>query len=91
MCSVPTEVPAGGRARWLHELSVALNGARDVLQRLQLTDCQRVEASELFLRIEAARLEGESLRLSRSVTPREEIHPDWTGFDPWLIPRWNAG
>jgi hypothetical protein len=83
VCSVPIEIPAAERARWLAELSEALNGAHRVIRCLDLQSHQREEAIELYLRIEAARLEVQSLRLSRSLTPRQEIHPDWNELPPW--------
>lgn len=83
MCSVPTEVPPAERARWLAELSHALNDAHDLVVGLELRGEQRADALELYLRIEAARLEVQSLRLSRSVQPRQEPSPKWTGLQPW--------
>lgn len=83
MCSVPTEVPAPERAKWLAELSDALNEAHDLVVSLELPREQRADALELYLRIEAARLEVQSLRLSRSVQPRPELYPNWMGLPPW--------
>lgn len=71
MHSVPTEAPAARRARWLAELSEALNEAHQLLIGLDIRPEQRGEARELYLRIEAARLEVQSLRLSRSLNARE--------------------
>lgn len=89
MCSVPTEVPAAERARWLAEISEALNDAHRVLGQLQLSEEDEAEARELHLRIQAARFEVQSLRLSRSLNPREESDPKWTEPAPWL-PRQSA-
>jgi hypothetical protein len=83
VCSVPTEVPPAERARWLAELSDALNDAHDLVVGLELRGEQRADALELYLRIEAARLEVQSLRLSRSVQPRHEATPKWMGSQPW--------
>jgi hypothetical protein len=76
-------VPAVERARWLAELSDALNGANRLLAQLNLRAEQHLLARELHLRIEAARLEVQSLQLSRSLRPREESDPKWIGFQPW--------
>lgn len=89
MCSVPTEVPAAERARWLAEVSEALNEAHRILSQLHLSQEDEATARELYLRIQAARLEVQSLRLSRSLNPREETDPRWTGPAPWL-PRQSA-
>ena len=81
--SVPSDVPAAIRARWLAELSQAFDETHQLLRRLQLSDDQRPLAQEMFLKIEAARLEVQSLRLSRSLNPREQSEPKWTVSAPW--------
>lgn len=73
---MPTEVPAAARARWLAEISEALSEAHQVLAKLDLPTDRRAEAVELFHRIEAAKLEVQSLRLSRSLNPRDENGPN---------------
>lgn len=84
MCSVPTETPAAAeRAQWLAELSNALNEAHQLLSGLSIRSEQRSDAVELHLRIEAARLEVQSLQLSRSLQPRQEYLAGWTGSQPW--------
>lgn len=83
VCSVPTEVSAAERARWLAELSDALNEAHRILTRLDLPQDHHDEACELHLRIEAARLEVQSLRLSRSLNPRKEIGSQRIELPPW--------
>ena len=75
MCSVPIEVPARERAQWLAELAAALEEARLMLARLDAGVLSRAEAFELAMRIEAARLEVQSLRLSRSLRSRVEFDP----------------
>ena len=75
MCSVPIEVPAPERAQWLAELAAALEEARLMLARLDAGVLSRAEAFELAMRIEAARLEVQSLRLSRSLRSRVEFDP----------------
>lgn len=83
MRSVPTQVPAAERARWLEELSDALNAAHQLMISLDLGREQQSEARELYLRIGAARFEVQSLRLSRSLHPRDEKGPEWTENLPW--------
>jgi acyl-CoA reductase-like NAD-dependent aldehyde dehydrogenase len=80
--SVPTKVPATERARWLAEVARALNDARDIVARLDCVEANRAEAVELYLRIEAARLEVQALRLSRSLQPRQEFGPERTDLQP---------
>jgi len=83
MWSVPTEVPAAERARWLAELSEALNEARRRLIEMEPSVGFGTDGRELFLRIEAARLEIQSLRLSRSLNPRQGNGPERTELPPW--------
>ena len=82
VCGVPTEVPAAERARWLAELSEALTEANRLLASMD-PGARHPELRELFLRIEAARLEIQSLRLSRSLNPREEDSPKRIELPPW--------
>lgn len=70
MCSVPIDNPAAENARWLAEISEALEAARDTLVGLEAQLEDRRLASELYQRIEAARFEVRSLRLSRLITGR---------------------
>jgi hypothetical protein len=77
------QVTAAERAIWLAELSSALDAARHLMRRLDLTADQHAEAIELHLRIEAARFEVQSLRLSRSLRPRDDDGPKWTESAPW--------
>jgi hypothetical protein len=84
VCGVPTEGPsAAERATWLAELSDVLNEAHELLVTLNLQDERRSDALELYLRIEAARLEAQSLRFGRSLQPRQEAPPKWIGLEPW--------
>lgn len=83
MFSVPTEVPAADRARWLAEVSQALDEARALLHALSINEGQYELASDLNARIETARFEVHSLRLSRSFQSRDEKDPKWTRFAPW--------
>lgn len=80
---VPAQIPAADRARWLAELSEVLNEAHEVMLHTDFSEQQRAAANELYLRIEAARLEVQSLRLSRSLNPRPEPVPEWMQSAPW--------
>lgn len=82
MCSVPTEAPAAIRARWLAELSEALDSAQRLLAHLNPVDSNS-EALELNARIEAALFEVQSLRRGGQGMPRNEDDPKWTGFMAW--------
>src|SRR5207237_321220 len=84
--SVPTEMPAADRARWLAEVSQALDEARALLQDLRIKDGEYDLACDLNARIESARFEVQSLRLSRSLQPRDHNDPKWTKFALWPDP-----
>lgn len=84
MCSIPVEEAAATRAQWLAELAGALDESQRLLARLDLRAEQEGAGVELFLRIEAARREVQSLRLSRQ--SRSDSDPAWTSLAPW-----NAG
>lgn len=83
MFSVPTEVPAAGRARWLADVAEALDEAHRILFELKLPEERAAEALDLYVRIEGARIEVQSLRLSRSNGSRTEPRPEWTNLIPW--------
>jgi len=76
MCSVPIEVPPADRARWLAELAEALDDAQRLFRQLDVRTLPRGDALELYMRIEASRLEVQSLRLSRSLRRPAEMRPD---------------
>jgi hypothetical protein len=82
MVQVPGAGPAVQRARWLAELSEALDEARGLVKRLGAADGQ-LQAVELYARIEAMRLEIEAIRLGRRYAVREEVDPEWIGSLPW--------
>jgi hypothetical protein len=73
---------AAERARWLAELNAALNQAHNVL-RDPGWQYESAELRDLYVRIEAARLEIQSLRLSRSLNPRAQNDPEWIKSGPW--------
>jgi hypothetical protein len=72
------------RARWLGELAAALEEARRLTKQLG-ADEGRIEAVELYARIEAVRLEIQAMRLTRSSGGGggESFDPDWTKDLPW--------
>lgn len=82
-CSVPTGISAAERARWLAQLADALADAHDLLVSLNLAGECRSEANDLFVRIQAARIEVQSLRLSRSLRPRDQFTPERMEWQPW--------
>jgi hypothetical protein len=43
----------------------------------------RLEAVELYTRIETIRLEIEAIRMGRRYASREELDPEWIGLPPW--------
>jgi G:T-mismatch repair DNA endonuclease (very short patch repair protein) len=81
VCSTPVEVPAAARARWLAEVAETLEQAERLLNRLKLSGRCAPLVVELELRIEAAKHEVGSLRMSRQ--PRTDSGPTWTDFPPW--------
>jgi hypothetical protein len=72
---------AVGRARWLAELSAALDEARRLTKALG-ADEGRIEAVELYARIEAVRLEIHAMRLAR-MSFGANFDPEWTKDIPW--------
>jgi hypothetical protein len=81
MVQVPGEGPAAQRARWLAELSEALDEARYLMKALGAAE-GRLESIELYARIEAVRLEIEAIRLGRRYASRDEFDPKWIGLSP---------
>jgi hypothetical protein len=78
--SVPNEIAAAARARWLAELSAALDAALGLLPELILVSDERSEIVELYARLEALRRQAMSLR---SCPSEAQFNPDWTWYDPW--------
>ena len=70
--------PAPRRAQWLAELSEALEQAHNLMWKLGIGDGGGPAAMELYLRIEAARLEVQALRLGRRYQKAQEIDPERT-------------
>lgn len=80
---VPIVTSAPERARWLAELALALEEAQKVAWRLGVSEGNNAEAKELYGRIEAARAEVDTLRLSGFRRIREETDPDWSNLLLW--------
>ena len=68
---------AARRAQWLAELAGALKEARALIQQLG-ADSGKLEAVELYARIEAISAEVQALRMARRTVPLDEIKPLWT-------------
>jgi hypothetical protein len=81
MCSIPVEVPAAARARWLAEVAETLEQAESLLNRLSHSGRHAALITELEMRLEAAKGEVESLRGRRQ--PCAESGPTWTNLPPW--------
>lgn len=84
MIRMSTADSTAQRALWLAELAGALEQARSVIHRLAIEEA-RVEAGELFARIEAASLEVERLRLKRSPGAAQALAPEWSKDIPWQL------
>jgi hypothetical protein len=80
---VPADLSGSARAQWLAELSEALDQAHDLMWKLGIGDGGGPAAMELYLRIEAARLEVQALRLGRRYQMAEDIDPKWSETSPW--------
>jgi hypothetical protein len=75
---VPTDVTAAQRARWLAELTDALDEAQTLVWRLGVSEMRQIEAFDLLARLEAARAEARSLQLSRLREIASPSGPEWT-------------
>lgn len=87
MVQVPNEGSAAARTRWLAELAEALDEATRVMKQLRLAGCgiDPVEHVELSARIEAAKVEVESVRRTRSLALARHSCPEWTKNVPWSL------
>ena len=82
MNRVPFDVSAALRARWLAELAEALEKARALVKQLGAAD-GRLEAIELYARIEAIRFEGQTMRLGLRGSTAQPASPEWSNNLPW--------
>jgi hypothetical protein len=80
---VPNEEAAAQRARWLAELSDSLDEARLLINQLRDTQGS-IDATELYARIEAAKLEVQAMRIKRS-GGGADFGPEWTKGIPWRL------
>ena len=76
------ENSAAERARWLAELSGALDDARHLVKELGAAEGD-IDAVELYARIEAVRFEVQAIRLRRSYDRDQESGPEWMEDLPW--------
>ena len=83
MDRVSAELANASRARWLAELSDALEQAHDLMWKLGIGDGGGPAAMELYLRVEAARREVQALRLGRRYQVLDDIDPNWREASPW--------
>ena len=83
MDRVPADLSGAARAQWLAELSQALDEAHDLMWKLGIGDGGGPAAMELYLRVEAARLEVRALRLGRRYQTMDDINPKWSDQLPW--------
>jgi hypothetical protein len=79
---VSSESFAAERARWLAELSDALDEARGLAKAMGAAE-GRVEAVELYARIEAVRLEVQMMRLRGNGARLTDFDPEWSQMLPW--------
>ena len=79
---VPNDDSAAQRARWLAELADALDEARQLIKRLGAAE-GRIDAVELYARIEAVRLEVQAMRLRRPAFREQNLGSEWTKDFPW--------
>jgi hypothetical protein len=79
---MPIEVTAADRARWLVELTDALEQAQRLTWRMGLSGGGNADAMELYGRLEAARVEAQSLQLG-GFTASSQYSPAWIELLPW--------
>jgi hypothetical protein len=79
--SLKIELESAQRARWLAELSSALNEAQRLLSRFSLEDGDQ-RAFDLNLRISAAQAEIRSLQ-SQSLSRQKPSDREWSGSPLW--------
>lgn len=82
MVEISRDLAAAERARWLSELSDALERAEELLATLALTRGHDTTWMDLSARLAAARAEVRCLRLGSIQVDLEE-HSEWTEMSPW--------
>jgi hypothetical protein len=73
----PKETAAAERARWLAELSLALDETHKLASELGIPQMHNAEAAELWARLSAARAQVKGLRLGRSDGEMDDHDPKW--------------
>lgn len=76
---------AADRARWLGQVSAALDDAQCALYRLGIVTANSPSAIELFLRIEEARLQVQQLQRRATGQGTAKARPIWTEPSPWTV------
>ena len=74
---------AAQRARWLAELSEALDDAQRLICDVGPSSMRDVDRLDLAARVEAARAEVRSLRLGHDDRFAERNAPEWTNQSLW--------
>jgi hypothetical protein len=74
---------AAERGRWLAELAQAVDEALRLARSLRASEASRIAVKGIYCRLEAVRIEVDSLRRGGWVVRREEIGPLRTGLFPW--------
>lgn len=82
MIRVPLEISAALKARWLAELAEALEQARALVKEMGAAE-GRIEAIELYARIEAIRFEVQAMRLASDRPAAPATGPEWSKNLPW--------
>ena len=77
MDSLPNDFAAIHRARWLAELAESIDQAQRLAWRLGVAEGNNPEAKELYGRLEAARVEVESLRRGTWSKQPVQLPPQW--------------
>ena len=78
----PAEALSVRRARWLAELSQALEDAEKLIWRLGVAQ-RELYGLDLQMRIDAARLEVQALWLGRPERLTRNPDPEWSRSSPW--------
>jgi len=76
----PKDIAASERARWLAEVSKALDDAHRLASELGIPQLHNVEAVELCARIAAARAQAKGLRLGRAEEDAAQLGPKWSSL-----------
>ena len=80
---VPTEVTAAERARWLADLSEALDAAQELIWRMGASLLEEGDALDLWATLEGARAEARALRFARAGQRLRQHDPQWTNHSVW--------